>query len=75
MAVRPPDTVGRTGRKTIVRLTDVPAHTRRVVANRIIRVEGLVGVPALDLLLAAEAPVQDPWLIVDAEAARKVCGR
>lgn len=72
MSSRPPER--RTGWK-VVRLSQVPEVTRQRVANRIIRVEGLVGVDALDLMLAATLPMQDPWLIVPEEVARKVLGR
>lgn len=70
MATRSP-IQGRAGNQ-VVRLSQVPQHTRLLVANRIIRVEGLVGIPALEMILAATEPVQDPWLILPTERVREV---
>lgn len=61
--------------KILVRLSHIRPDVRRRVANRVIRVEGLTGVPALELLIAAEHPRQDPVLLVDEAAARKVVER
>ena len=63
-----------TGR-TLVRLSQVPLAKRQQVANRVIRTEGLVGIPALELLLAAERPRTDPAIFVPADVAAKVLGR
>lgn len=60
---------------TQVRLSQVPLAVRQRVAARVIRVEGLVGVPALELMMAAELPIQDPEVTVRSEVARKVVGR
>lgn len=51
----------------LVHLSDIPPGKRRVVADRVIRAEGLVGVPALDMLIAATSPRQDPSLMVTPE--------
>lgn len=65
---------GATGYQT-VRLSQVPQKKRLEVAHRIIRLEGIVGVPALELMMAATEPRQDPSIVVDAELARRVLGR
>lgn len=67
---RPPPE-GRTEWVT-VRLSEVPEKTRKQVADRVIRTEGLVGIPALNLMIAAQTPVQDPEITVRAEVAERV---
>lgn len=56
----------------LVRLSQVSKRKRQVVAQRIIRTEGLVGVPMLEMILAAENPRQDPALLVDPAKAEAV---
>lgn len=56
----------------IVRLSEVPPKKRELAAWRLIRAEGLVGVAALELVLAAAEPREDPWLMVPSDLARKV---
>lgn len=68
---RPPD-LGQA--RMIVRLSQVPVQKRLQVANRMIRLEGLVGVPALDLLMAATEPRQDPALFVPTQTALRILG-
>lgn len=65
---------GWTGR-VFVRLLEIPLRRRQVVAERIIRVEGLVGYDALEMMAAAVTPQTNPGLFVDAELARKVLER
>lgn len=59
---------------TQVRLSDVPLAVRQRVAARVIRVEGLVGIRALELMIAAVEPTQDPEVTVRVEVARRVVG-
>jgi hypothetical protein len=58
----------------LVRLTDVPLEKRLAAAARLIRYEGIVGEPALLLILAAQSPRTDPALLVPVEQARRVLG-
>ena len=60
-----------TGAETVViRLSQIPEKTRLTFARRLIRVEGLIGVPALDLLMAAHFPRLDPEIEVTVAQAR-----
>lgn len=68
MVARPP----QAERAVVVRLSEIPIRTRRRVAARVVRVEGLVGERALEMLAAAEIPIQDPALTVSADAASRV---
>lgn len=54
-----------------VRLSDVPLQVRVRVANRMIRVEGLEKVDAIDLQIAALNPRQNPAIEVTVEAFEK----
>lgn len=58
----------------VVRLSDVPVDTRKRVAKRLIQTEGLVGYAALELIVAATEPLEDPTVTVRSEVARKVLG-
>jgi hypothetical protein len=59
----------------LVRLSDIPIRTRVAAAERIIRVEGLRQIEALELRLAAAHPRSDPAVRVEACEAERVLGR
>jgi len=71
MATRPPQVDGLQG-KVPVHLSEVPMSLRMQAADTITKKLGLTTFAALEISMAAAAPVQDPVLYVSPEKARIV---